>query len=47
MNNYKRSEDFNKIMSLSQEELNDIFSQLSIDELEDLIDRMEDLEDNE
>lgn len=47
MNETGRSETMEKLLALSKEELTQIFSELSVSELEDLLDRLEEVRTND
>lgn len=47
MNEIGRSETMEKLLALSKEELTQLFSELSVSELEDLLDRLEKIRTND
>lgn len=47
MNEMNYSENFKKLLALKNEELNSIFSELSLNEIEDLLSKLEEVSKND
>lgn len=47
MNESVRSEELDKLLSLNKEEINKLFAQLSLSEIEDLLDKLSEVKNND